>query len=233
MAKQAETSNSRKTSKTATKKTARASGTRSAKPDAQARQKRSQTVASKAAAAKTSRQQIHGDKGLADLFEHGLRDMYYAEKKIYKALPKMIKAADHPDLVAALTSHREETAEQIEKLEAIFELLGKRAKAEKCDAIDGILEEGDGLLEDFGASIAADAAIIFSCQAVEHYEISRYGSLRAFADALGLDEAKQHLDDILSQETAADSKLTELAEDSVNAAATDYDDDDSDDEKAA
>nr|WP_228461912.1 ferritin-like domain-containing protein [Paracoccus liaowanqingii] len=162
---------------------------------------------------------------MADLFEHALADIYYAEKKIYKSLPKMIKAADHPDLIAALTQHREETADQIEKLEQIFALLDQRPRAEKCDAIDGILEEGDGLLEDFGDSMAADAAIIFSCQAVEHYEITRYGSMAAFADALGMDEAKALLDEILAQESATDTKLSALAEDSVNDAAADYDED--------
>lgn len=210
--------------RTATKKSARAAGQKTAKPSAEARTKRSQAVAakSKAKAAKPAAT----DKGLADLFEHALADMYYAEKKIYKTLPKMIKAADHPDLIAALTAHREETAGQIETLEAIFELLGKRAKAVKCDAIDGILEEGESLLEDFGHSVAADAAIIFSCQAVEHYEITRYGSMRAFAEALGMDDAKTHLEGILAQESAADTKLTELAEDSVNDAAAEYDDQD-------
>lgn len=206
------------------RKTARASGSRSSKPTAETRTKRSKTVAAKTQAAKSTQARNRDEKGLADLFEHALGDIYYAEKKIYKALPKMIKAADHPDLVAALTAHREETAGHIEKVEAVFELLGKRAKAQKCDAIDGILEEGEGLLEDFGPSMAADAAIIFSCQAVEHYEITRYGSMCAFAEALGMDEARQHLQEILDQESAADTKLSELAEDSINAAATDYDD---------
>lgn len=209
--------------KTATRKSARAAGEKSAKATAEARKKRSQSVAAKAQTSKAAQKAQPGDKGLADLFEHALADMYYAEKKIYKSLPKMIKAADHPDLIALLTQHREETAGQIETLEAIFALLDKRPKAEKCDAIDGILEEGDSLMEDFGASVAADAAIIFSCQAVEHYEMTRYGSMRAFADALGMDEAKALLEGILAQETAADGKLTELAEDSVNDAATEYD----------
>lgn len=211
--------------KTAAKKTARASGTKTAKGTDDARQKRSRSVAAKSEAATRAQTAARSGKTLSDLFAHALGDIYYAEKKIYRALPKMIKAADHPDLVAALTSHREETAEQIEKLEAIFELLGKRARAVKCDAIDGILDEGSELLEDFGDSIAADAAIIFSCQAVEHYEMTRYGSMKAFADALGLDEVAAHIGSILAQETAADEKLTGLAEDSVNAAATDYDED--------
>ncbi len=223
MATAEKSSKENKSSRTAAKKTARASGTKSAAASSDARKKRAQAVASKSAAKKATSVSAKDDKSLSDLFEHALGDIYYAEKKIYKSLPKMIKAADHPELVQALTSHREETAGQIEKLEAIFELLGKRAKAEKCDAIDGILEESESLLEDFGSSVAADAAIIFSCQAIEHYEITRYGSMRAFADALGMDEAKQHIDDILAQEKAADTSLTELAEDSVNAAASDYD----------
>ncbi|WP_427928014.1 ferritin-like domain-containing protein [Agrobacterium cavarae] len=223
MATAEKSSTENKSSRTAAKKTARASGTKSAAASSDARKKRAQAVASKSAAKKATSVSAKDDKSLSDLFEHALGDIYYAEKKIYKSLPKMIKAADHPELVQALTSHREETAGQIEKLEAIFELLGKRAKAEKCDAIDGILEESESLLEDFGSSVAADAAIIFSCQAIEHYEITRYGSMRAFADALGMDEAKQHIDDILAQEKAADASLTELAEDSVNAAASDYD----------
>lgn len=212
-------------SKSTEKKTARVSGAKSEKASPERRTKRSQSVAAKTATKRSAAGANKNTKTLSDLFEHALGDIYYAEKKIYRALPKMIKAADHPDLVEALQSHREETAEQIKKLEAIFELLGKRAKAEKCDAIDGILEESQSLLEDFGDGLAADAAIIFSCQAIEHYEITRYGSMSAFADALGLDDAKTHIDAILAEETAADSKLTDLAEDSINAAATDYDED--------
>ncbi|MCO6364654.1 ferritin-like domain-containing protein [Paracoccus sp. 08] len=207
-------------------KSSKAARGKAEKASAETRAKRSQTIAAKAASAKASKQASES-KGLADLFEHALADMYYAEKKIYKSLPKMIKAANHPDLVEALTQHREETAGQIEGLEAIFALLGKRAKAEKCDAIDGILEESESLLEDFGGTAAGDAAIIFSCQAVEHYEITRYGSMSAFADALGLDEAKAHLETILDQESAADSKLSELAEDTINDAAAEYDEDES------
>lgn len=159
------------------------------------------------------------DKGLADLFEHALKDMYYAEKKIYKALPKMIKSAQDAALKSALTTHREETAGQIEVLEQVFEKLGKRAKAEKCDAIDGILDEATGLLEDFGGSTAADAAIIFSCQAVEHYEITRYGSMVAYANALNLPEAADMLGAVLAQESDADKTLTGMAEGRINAAA--------------
>jgi ferritin-like metal-binding protein YciE len=156
---------------------------------------------------------------LSDLLEHAMKDMYYAEKKIYKSLPKMIKAAQDPALKEGLTAHRDETALQIEILEEIFTTLGKRAKAEKCDAIDGILEESTSLLEDFKGSTAIDAAIIFSAQAVEHYEITRYGSMQAYAKVLGLSEVAGMLGQILKQEQAADKTLSSLAEGSVNAAA--------------
>lgn len=158
-------------------------------------------------------------KGLDQLFEHGLKDMYYAEKKILRSLPKMIKAAEDPKLKAALEAHREETAGQIETLESVFEMIGKRAKTEKCDAIDGILEEATGLMEDFGGSQSGDAAIVFSAQAVEHYEISRYGSLVAFAKALGLKDAAAALKGVLDQEYAADKSLSAMAESGINRAA--------------
>ena len=159
-------------------------------------------------------------KGLEDLFEHALKDMYYAEKKIHKALPKMIKAAADAGLKQGLTSHREETAGQIEKIEEIFALLGKKPKGEKCDAIDGILEEGQSLLEDFADTKAGDAAIIFSCQAVEHYEITRYGSMHAYATVLEMKQAAKLIEAILRQEKAADGKLTDMAEARINDAAS-------------
>lgn len=158
-------------------------------------------------------------KGLDALFEHGLKDMYYAEKKILRSLPKMIKAAEDPALKQALEKHREETTGQIEVLEQVFDMIGKRAKAEKCDAIDGILEEATSLLEDFGSSRTGDAAIVFSAQAVEHYEITRYGSLVAFATALGMTDAARALKTILDQEYAADKALSGMAEGGINRAA--------------
>lgn len=156
------------------------------------------------------------EKGLRDLLLHGLKDMYYAEGKIQKALPKMIAAAQDDELKSGLEKHLEETAEQIGQLEEAFELMGEKAKGEKCDAIEGILKEGDSLLGDFGGTSSGDAAIIFSCQAVEHYEISRYGSLRAYADLLGLDDVAEILDGILDQEDAADELLSEIAEERAN-----------------
>lgn len=156
---------------------------------------------------------------LSDLLDHALKDMYYAEKKIYKSLPKMIRAAQDPALKEGLSAHRDETAQQIEMLEEIFTALGKRAKAEKCDAIDGILDESASLLEDFKGSAVIDATIIFSAQAVEHYEITRYGSMQAYAKVLGHSEVAKMLGQILNQEKTADETLTELAQNSVNAAA--------------
>jgi ferritin-like metal-binding protein YciE len=159
------------------------------------------------------------DESLHGLFEHALKDMYYTEKKIYRSLPKMIKAAGSEDLSKALTLHRDETAMQIERLEQVFGIIGKRPKGERCDAIDGILEEGNGLLEDFGDTRSGDAAIIFSCQAVEHYEITRYGSMVAFARQLGLNDAAGLLEDTLAEEKDADGKLSALAESNINAMA--------------
>ena len=154
--------------------------------------------------------------GLTDLLKHGLEDMYYAESRIHKALPKMIAAAQDPELKSGLQKHLEETAEQISILEEAFELMGKKPQSEKCDAMDGILKEGDSLLQEFGGTAAGDAAIIFSCQAAEHYEIARYGSLRAYAELLGMDQVADLMSDILDQEEAADELLSEIAESRAN-----------------
>ena len=118
------------------------------------------------------------DKNLADLLLHGLRDIYYAEQRIHKTLPKMISAAENSALAEALSKHNDETAQHIEMVKSCFEMMNQPAKAVTCEAMDGILKEGDSLLKEFGGTEAGDAAIIFSAQAVEHYEIARYGSLR-------------------------------------------------------
>ncbi|MFC0340024.1 YciE/YciF ferroxidase family protein [Paracoccus niistensis] len=170
------------------------------------------------------------EMGLTDLLKHGLEDMYYAEARIQKALPKMIAAAQDPELKRGLERHLEETAEQITMLEEAFEAMGEKPRSEKCDAMDGILKEGDSLLQDFGGTAAGDAAIIFSCQAVEHYEIARYGSLRAYAELLGLDQVADLMNDILEQEEAADELLSEIAEDRANPMAAGESPDSLDDE---
>ena len=154
--------------------------------------------------------------GLAELFLHGLKDIYYAEKKLTKALPKMIKAAQAGELSAALSDHLEETQEHVTKLERVFSLMDQTAKSTKCEAIDGILAEADTILEQFGKTKACDAAIIFAGQAVEHYEITRYGSLHAFALVLGYDQVAEILESILDQEKNADAKLNDMAEERID-----------------
>lgn len=171
----------------------------------------------------TKRKSSSVEKNLDDLFEHALKDIYYAEKKILKSLPKMIKAAHDTDLKEGLESHRQETEGHVSKLEQVFSILGKTPKAVKCEAIDGILSEADEVLKDFGRSKACDAAIIFSGQAVEHYEITRYGSMHAWASSLGMDDAAEILESILEEEKAADHKLTDLAEGRINFAAEEED----------
>jgi ferritin-like metal-binding protein YciE len=159
------------------------------------------------------------DKTLDDLFLDTLRDIYYAERKILKALPKMQRAAQSEELSAAFAEHREETETQIERLQKVFELVGKAARGKTCDAIEGIIAEGEEIMDDFKGSVALDAGLISAAQAVEHYEIARYGTLRRWAEELGMKEAAQLLGETLAEESAADEKLTKVAESSANAQA--------------
>lgn len=151
------------------------------------------------------------EKTLSDLFEDTLRDIYYAERQILKALPKMAKAAGSPDLREGFEQHRAETETHVERLEAIFEQLGKRPRGKTCDAILGIIDEGKEIMEDFKGSIALDAGLVSAAQAVEHYEIARYGTLKAWAEQLGMRDAANLLEQTLSEEKATDEKLTALA----------------------
>ena len=156
---------------------------------------------------------------LESLFHDGLRDIYYAERKILKALPKMMRAAQSADLKAAFEKHKMETESQVERLQQVFELMGKRAQAKTCPAIDGILEEGEEMMESYKGSPALDAALVAAAQAVEHYEIARYRALCSWAMVLGMTDAADLLDETLAEETATDEALSELAESSVNPAA--------------
>lgn len=168
-------------------------------------------------------------QNLTDLFEHTLRDIYYAEKKITKALPKMARKATSQDLADAFRTHLQETEGQIRRLEAVFELVGKKPKAKKCEAIDGLVEEAEDLMKKAEDDTVRDAAMLAAAQAVEHYEISRYGTLKAWATKLGFTEAAKLLDATLQEEIATDKKLGELAASEINikaAAAADNDDDD-------
>ena len=150
------------------------------------------------------------------LFEETLRDIYYAEKAILKALPKMAKKASSEDLSAAFTAHYEETEQQVVRLEEIFQSLGKKARGKKCPAIDGILEEGAEIVKEAKDDTIRDAGMLAAAQAVEHYEISRYGTLKAWAEKLGLTDAVSLLDETLQEEKATDEKLTELADSEIN-----------------
>lgn len=156
---------------------------------------------------------------LDDLFLHTLKDVLYAERKILKALPKMERKATDPKLKAALSSHREETETHIIRLEDVFEGLGKAARGAKCDAMVGLIEEAEGLMAEIEDAGTMDAAIISLAQAVEHYEIARYGTLVAWAKQLGHPQAAKLLKETLDEEYGADKGLTKLAEDRLNAAA--------------
>jgi ferritin-like metal-binding protein YciE len=157
------------------------------------------------------------------LFEETLKDIYYAEKAILKALPKMAKKASSEDLSAAFTAHYEETEKQVVRLEEIFEGLGKKARGKKCPAIDGILEEGAEIMKEAKDDTIRDAGMLAAAQAVEHYEISRYGTLKAWAEKLGLTDAVGLLDETLQEEKATDEKLTELADSEINIEALERD----------
>jgi ferritin-like metal-binding protein YciE len=155
-------------------------------------------------------------KTLEDLFTDGIKDIYYAERKIVAGLKKMIRGAQSPDLKAAFEKHLQETEGQVERLVQVFELIGKPARGKTCPAIDGILEEGQEILEEFKGSDALDAGLLASAQAVEHYEIARYGTLRSWALQLGKPDVAQLLEQTLAEETATDEALTQLAEGNVN-----------------
>jgi ferritin-like metal-binding protein YciE len=157
-------------------------------------------------------------KTLADAFEHTLQDVYFAEHAITKALPKVIDAISNGDLKTALKDHLAETKGQIKTLDAVFKSIGKKASGEKCDAIEGLIKETEGVIKEAKGAVAKHAAVIGCCQAVEHYEIARYGTLREWAKALGETEAHDLLTGILDQEKAANHKLTHLAISEINRA---------------
>ena len=155
-------------------------------------------------------------KTLDDLFLDTLKDIYYAERQILKALPKMKRAAKDEKLIAAFDKHHGETEDQIERLKSCFEHLGKPSRGKTCDAILGIISEAEDLIEEFKDSPALDAALISSAQAVEHYEITRYGTLHRWANELGMTEVAKLLDETLQQEWKTDVDLTALADARAN-----------------
>ncbi|WP_316190842.1 MULTISPECIES: ferritin-like domain-containing protein [unclassified Bradyrhizobium] len=156
------------------------------------------------------------DKDLNELFLDTLKDIYYAEKQILKTLPKMAKAAQSEKLQQAFQNHHDETEGQIERLEQIFELLGKPARGKKCDAIEGIIDEGKEIMDEYKGTSALDAGLLAAAQAVEHYEISRYGTLKSWATKMDMKQAIKLLDQTLAEEKKTDELLTKVAESEVN-----------------
>ena len=149
-------------------------------------------------------------------FLEALKDIYYAERKILRALPKMIRAAQSDQLKQAFQQHKDETEGQKDRLDQVFEMLGRRAQGKTCPAIDGIIEEGEEVMDTFKGSPALDAGLLAAAQAVEHYEIARYGTLCAWAQVLGMQDAAQLLSQTLEEEKRTDETLTQLAESDVN-----------------
>jgi ferritin-like metal-binding protein YciE len=159
------------------------------------------------------------EKTLDTLFHDTLKDIYYAERKILKSLPKMVRAAQSPELKAAFEKHIGQTEGQIERLQQVFEIIGKPARGKTCDAIEGILAEGDEIAEEYKGAAALDAGLLAAAQAVEHYEITRYGTLKRWANVLGLKDAAKLLDETLQEESQTDEDLTTIADAAVNAEA--------------
>ena len=156
-------------------------------------------------------------RNLNDLFLHGLKDIYYAERQILRALPKMAKKAESDQLRSAFEEHRGQTEEQIHRLQQVFEAIGKPARGVKCQAIEGIIEENEEIMGEVEDEDTLDAAMIASAQSVEHYEISRYGTLIAWAGELGMDrKVVDLLSQTLEEEKQTDQRLTRLAEERAN-----------------
>jgi ferritin-like metal-binding protein YciE len=155
-------------------------------------------------------------KDLHELFHETLKDIYFAEKKILSALPKMAKAAQSEDLKAAFEKHETETEEHVARLEKVFEEIEEAPRGKSCDAIIGIIEEGQEVMKEFKGAAALDAGLLAAAQAVEHYEIARYGTLKTWAAELGLNQAVKLLERTLAEEKKTDETLTQLAESQVN-----------------
>lgn len=169
-----------------------------------------------ASASKAGTQGGEHNSKLQKLFEEELKDIYWAEKALVKAIPKMIKKATSEDLIQALESHLAETEEHVTRVEEVFAEIGMDPKTKKCESMEGLISEAEEVMKDADDGVMLDAGIIASAQKVEHYEIASYGTLRTFAQTLGLKNAVQLLEQNLMEEKAADEKLTEVAESSIN-----------------
>lgn len=162
-------------------------------------------------------------EGLRDLFVDSLKDIYWAEKALTKALPKMAKNATSENLITAINDHLAVTEQQVARLEQVFEIVGEKAAAKKCDAMEGLIKEGEGIMEETQQGPVRDAGIIAASQKIEHYEIATYGTLAAFALTLGEDEAAALLQQTLEEEKQADTLLTEAAYNTINFDASEED----------
>ena len=187
----------------------------------------SQNGAASSAKGKKAASKSDAASGLRDLFEDSLKDIYWAEKALTKAIPKMIKNATSEELVAALTDHLEVTKNQVARVEQVFSSLGVKAQAKKCAAMEGLVKEAEEIMSETEDGVVRDAGIIAAAQKVEHYEIATYGTLAAFAKILNETEAAELLMETLNEEKEADDKLSEVAETSINveAAAQDTEED--------
>jgi ferritin-like metal-binding protein YciE len=183
------------------------------------------TAAKKTTATKTGKVQPKrtAAEGLRELFVDSLKDIYWAEKALTKALPKMAKNATTENLVTAINDHLEVTKGQVTRLEQVFASVGEKAVAKKCDAMEGLIKEGEGILEETEVGAVRDAGIIAASQKIEHYEIATYGTLVAFAKTLGEDQAAALLEETLAEEKEADVTLTEAAYNTINFDATEGD----------
>lgn len=164
-------------------------------------------------------------EGLRELFVESLKDIYWAEKALTKALPKMAKNATSEDLINTINDHLKVTEEQVSRLEQVFELIEEKATAKKCEAMEGLIKEGESIMEETQQGPVRDAGIIGASQKIEHYEIATYGTLAAFAETLGENEALQLLQQTLDEEKEADSLLTEVAYNNINFEASEEEED--------
>jgi ferritin-like metal-binding protein YciE len=208
--------------RSATRKAARKPARKTAKKSTGRRNagtsRKASTKASKARKSPARKQPVQ-EKDLGDLFHETLKDILHAERQILRALPKMAKGANSAELSQAFIQHRDETQGHVQRLEQVFEMFGKRAQTKPCHAILGLVEESEEVMGDFGGSEALDAGLLAAAQAVEHYEISRYGTLRAWAEQLGMNGAADLLAQTLEEEKRTDALLTQLAESAVNQSA--------------
>lgn len=173
----------------------------------------------------TTKAKSSAAEGLRELFVDSLKDIYWAEKALVKALPKMAKNATSENLVKAINDHLIVTEGQVERLEQVFSLIGEKAAAKKCDAMEGLIKEGESIMEETEVGAVRDAGIIAASQKIEHYEIATYGTLAAFATTLGEDDAVLLLEKTLNEEKEADTLLTEAAYNTINFDANDEDQD--------